>query len=255
MNLEKSNVNEEVDKKPRKEHPHLKSIGRCIVWTLVFVLFNVFGSILGFIRELMDPTFFSQAKSVLDNPVELEKCVDYGLQHSVPIASVMMFLFTGAIMIIRREKEWEQNALGIKTKLNAKEITKYIIMAVTLNIILSFGINLLPDSWVASHAESTSYLASCNFWALLFTSGVLSPICEEYFFRGLCVLEAPSFCTALITSSLLFSLSHWNWIQIFYAFVFGVWFSLEDKKKNSILPSIIIHIAINSSTIILSRIL
>lgn len=237
-----------------KADTKFKTVFRCIGWCLLFVALNLLSSVAGFLTELLNSDFLAQAKTVLDDPVEVEKCVDYGLQHSIPIASAILFFLTGLIVFIRRKKEWKQDLLGIKTKISVKEIVKYLVLAVTINAIISFGINFLPETWVASHAESTSYLVSCNFWALLFSAGILSPICEEYFFRGLCVLESSFFYPALITSSILFAITHGSLIQIFYAFIFGIWFSMEDRKKNSILPSIILHIAINSSTIILSRI-
>lgn len=228
----------------------IKDVVRCLACIFLFVILNVSSSLAGFLCKLFQSDYLSQAKMVLDDPVEIEKCVEYGLQNSVPIASTLMFLYTGFVAFLRRKKEWRCDLLGLWKKFTWREVAKYVLLGVVINLVVSYGLNFLPDSWVEMHDQSTAYLQSCNPWLLLFTAGILAPICEEYFFRGICVLESNFFVPTAITSSLLFALCHGGLIQMFYAFIFGIWFSWENRKKGSIIPSVIIHIAVNVSTIL-----
>lgn len=88
---------------------------------------------------------------------------------------------------------------------------------------------------------------------MLISVFLLAPIAEEVIFRGIALsysketFIAPLSC---ILNGLLFGLYHGNLIQGIYAFVFGVILSIIALHFNSILPGIIVHLAVNCSVLL-----
>ncbi len=78
--------------------------------------------------------------------------------------------------------------------------------------------------------------------------GVIAPLTEEYFFRGLVIngfRENYSKTTTIIVSALIFSLMHLNPYQLFSAFIGGLLLAWIFLKTNSLVPCIIIHSFMN----------
>lgn len=88
----------------------------------------------------------------------------------------------------------------------------------------------------------------------LLSTGILTPIAEEIIFRygvkNALTRISPKF--ALIMQAVIFGLLHVNPIQCVYAIIMGYIFGIADNKYKSIFPSCIMHIVINSSSVILS---
>lgn len=85
---------------------------------------------------------------------------------------------------------------------------------------------------------------------LLFTAGVVGPICEEILFRG---IVQDSFSKAwksqtaiIIGQAFLFGIVHLQFWQALYAFPVGILFGCIRLWSKSIVPSIVIHIFANS---------
>ena len=76
---------------------------------------------------------------------------------------------------------------------------------------------------------------------------LIFPLCEEFIFRGVCLRSFGRMGNyfAIFASSLLFSLMHGNLISILPSFFLGVFLAVVTMRFNSILPALIIHIAIN----------
>ena len=79
-------------------------------------------------------------------------------------------------------------------------------------------------------------------------SCIIAPITEEIFYRGM-VLKVFSKANqrfAIFASAFLFGLGHGNIPQFALAFTVGIFFAHITLKHNSIVPSIIVHVCINS---------
>ena len=84
------------------------------------------------------------------------------------------------------------------------------------------------------------------------TIGVIAPVCEEMLFRGIILrgfLAHYSAITAILLSSLLFSLIHMNWFQIPFTFVFGLFLGWLYFRSRSLWPSILAHMAQNMAAL------
>ncbi|MFR3811126.1 MAG: type II CAAX prenyl endopeptidase Rce1 family protein [Ruminococcus callidus] len=85
--------------------------------------------------------------------------------------------------------------------------------------------------------------------ALLYTC-VLAPVTEELLFRGFLMksLSAVSVRFGIVTSALLFGLMHGNFQQGILGLLMGLFLGKIVIRHNSLTPSILAHIALNTSS-------
>ena len=88
----------------------------------------------------------------------------------------------------------------------------------------------------------------------IFAVAFLGPVAEELVFRsallGKMLKRGVNPIYAILISSFMFAVVHFNPIQIFYAFGVGVMFGVLYVKSKSVLPSCICHVLNNTLTVI-----
>lgn len=95
-------------------------------------------------------------------------------------------------------------------------------------------------------------------WVLLFAVNVVAPIGEEFLFRGLIQgygLRNFAPVLAIGLQALIFGLYHGNIIQGVYAFFMGAILGLVAHKTGTILTSIVLHISVNASLLLVPEML
>jgi hypothetical protein len=95
---------------------------------------------------------------------------------------------------------------------------------------------------------------SLGMLVLVLYQCILAPITEELFFRGMLlkVFSRANQRFAIVITAVFFGLAHGNLPQFCLAFLLGIFMAHIVVKHNSILPSIIVHIFINTVAMILS---
>jgi membrane protease YdiL (CAAX protease family) len=121
----------------------------------------------------------------------------------------------------------------------------------------NFGLNMVEevrkylDEMEKSLKEIYSYFNRYPYSALL-TVGILAPICEEFFFRGVLLQgllnKGKSQIFALLFSSFIFSIAHLNPWQMVGAFILGTAIGWVYMKTKSLWNAILLHI-INNFTV------
>ncbi len=94
-------------------------------------------------------------------------------------------------------------------------------------------------------------LASAPIWFYVFTA-VIAPLNEEILFRGFLVPRI-----GIIASAVIFALGHVSYnstfgIEVIAAFIFGLLAGYAYKRTGSLYPSLIAHILLNASTLLLT---
>ncbi len=154
-------------------------------------------------------------------------------------------------------------------KLRGKHFTKEISLAkispsaggisfalgACTQIIVVVAISLLailfPAIQEANAANSEYYtlvFGGGSFIMEVICIGIITPILEEIVFRGLIytrLRRAMPVIAAQILSALIFGAAHMNWMQFVYASLIGFLMALLFEKYQSILPSMLFHIAFN----------
>lgn len=147
------------------------------------------------------------------------------------------------------------NKNNVIKPLNLENTFKYISIAIITNIVISLIVSFMPTTaFTEALNQSTSMALSGSFLPVFITTGILVPIMEEITFRyGIgYTLHKINSKYALILSAVIFGIMHGNLIQAIYAFLLGMMFGYFNEKENNLLPSILMHIAINSSSVIAS---
>ena len=163
------------------------------------------------------------------------------------ISSIIIILIFIIYLNIKKNKSEVLNSIGYQ------KIIKYMLIAMIANLSIGIAISFIPESQYTNNlTDSVSLALSGNFVLVLISTGILTPILEEIIFRfgiGNNLLKINKYY-ALIIQAIIFGIMHGNLIQGTYAFCLGLIFGYVDLKEKSLLPSIIMHITINSSSVI-----
>lgn len=116
-------------------------------------------------------------------------------------------------------------------------------------------INLVLDDPIS---EQISQAIASNLPLLVLAVGFFVPFYEEFLFRGMVFQEVqksvkPWF--ALLLQGLLFGAVHLNWLQFSYAFPAGIMLGLMYLRYQSLWAPVLIHLAWNSTSALLSFLL
>ena len=129
-----------------------------------------------------------------------------------------------------------------------------ILLGAILQVLVTSAIALLSNAFpgVFSSYIGNIQATSGNHGILnMLTVILLGPVAEEFIFRGLSFTYAKKAAQkslpAIFISAILFAIFHGNLIQGIYAFLIGLLLAWLVEKTDTLLPSIILHIAINGS--------
>ena len=140
------------------------------------------------------------------------------------------------------------------TAISKKDISKYVVYGCTFNLVITLIINLIPQSFVEKYNASVGLATTGNIWLMIIATGIMGPIAEEITFRHFILQpnRRVSDKYAIIISALSFGIMHGNIIQGAYTFILGLYFAKEDLKENNLMPSLIMHMTINTSSVLIS---
>lgn len=223
----------------------LKNLLNVVFW---FVLFNV-GQLLG----ISLTTFFG----FLFNP-ELVNQYDASSMESifscfpniVLYAEICNFILISIAFLIFFRKGLNQ----IFNPIKVKTVLKYMLLGVLSHIAITLMLALLP-AWIYETSEESVAIALTGSSLLVtwVSVGLIGPIVEELVFRGGLIygVRGINRKVMIVIAALLFGLAHGNLAQFIYAFALGLVFGFINEKHKSILPSIIMHMSMNSFQVFL----
>ncbi len=195
------------------------------------------------LTNLEDPTLMAE---------ELTEVLYKVSVPSLIICSIMFFAIFILYKLIRK------HPFDFK-KIEIHKLLFFACVGVLLNIVVTLIVNgigmILPQELVdALNTSTDAALTGQSFALILIGTGILVPILEELVFRyGICgTMARKNAIAALIVSSLVFGIVHGNVIQAAYATVLGLIFGFVYLKTKNIWYPAIMHMAVNSSTVIVS---
>lgn len=138
-----------------------------------------------------------------------------------------------------------------------------VIFALSLNFIIELLLSLVSQIDALSpifeqYNQLATLITGGDFVLSLLAVGIIGPIFEEILFRGLVFGELRKITkvqVAIFIQALLFGIYHMNLVQGTYAFVIGILLGYVYYRSSSIISSIIVHVTINSSTVLMSQVL
>lgn len=194
--------------------------------------------------DIMNDVLFLEELTIYLNGIALP---------SVLISAFVYFAIFIAYKLIRK------HSFDFKT-IDFNKLAFCLGIGLLLNIVTTIAINLaamvVPESVSQALNDSTSAaLEGFSLGYLLLVTGICGPILEELVFRyGMCgILARDNKTVGLIASAAIFGLVHGNPIQIIYAAILGFMFGYVYLKHGNIWYPIMMHIAINSSSVLVSH--
>ena len=105
-----------------------------------------------------------------------------------------------------------------------------------------FNIPMPEMAFSDAISQNTVQFATFEFFSV-----IAAPICEELIYRHLLLRPLRKFgdLPAALISALIFGISHFNFDQFLYTFLFGFSLAVVAIRRNSVVPAIVIH-AVNN---------
>lgn len=226
----------------------IKGIFFTIFWIIgVMVLQSIYASIAVVIRCVLDSRYLLKLYDIF-NSADTNKYIDiYSGILTENMLGMEILCVTGLVGFYIIDRQFKKGRFGIN-KIKCTKISYFILIGVVLNILTTIGVSIVPDEIVNNSGFDTSYVYNGSFIGMLIAVGLLGPIYEEIAFRYFVFHNANRINTivAIIVSSLVFGIAHGNIVQGTYAAIYGIIFVIIDIKNKSIIPSIIMHITINT---------
>lgn len=126
----------------------------------------------------------------------------------------------------------------------------YYVISVILGILVMTSI--LPDSWVAAQENQYAYMENSSYAIEFLSTVIMAPLMEEILFRGMILGTLKKEMhpwIAIILSSVIFGVAHGTIIGIMYATGLGIMMGWLCVKFNSIIPSLVFHMAYNCAVL------
>lgn len=226
-----------------------------IYFTLQFVFLIAASIIAGIMEVVKNPEM---------NPLELTEKIT-----SIIMGQVHMSIIFASIIAIpifyAISKARKQNLSQICSFSYIKPMSLFVLIIAGISINLSSGylleitqrLDFLRGYFEAHDELMKTLVGGSNIIIAFIGTAIVAPIIEEILFRGLIFNELKkvmSVTVAVVLQGVLFGIYHFQVVQGAYAIVFGILMGLAYVWTKSIWSSIIIHIMINGTSVILSNI-
>lgn len=239
-----------------------KAIGIILALIAIYVLAqSVVTVIIGMVKVI--PIVMKEMASGAS--LDIERITDEMM--SIVSTQVPMILFFSILItvpsyyLIYSNRKQELLAFISVRGIGPVSIPVLIIFGISANFVLDWLLSLASQlKFMMPFFEQYSQLAQMitggSFILSLLAVGIIGPIFEEILFRGLIFGELRKITkvrAAIFIQAVLFGAFHMNVIQSSYAFLIGILLGYVYYRSNSIVAPAIVHIAINSSTVILGQ--
>lgn len=234
----------------------------CVGWMLMYSVLEVLAVMALFIYNIEHNLDFDIKFLELFSFIEDESLssTEYSLQVMKGLMSLTneiilpMLIVSGlCLMIVLFIKGKVRKEKYVST-ISKNDVSKYVLYGCTFNLVITLIINLIPQSFMNKYNMSVGLATTGNLFLMIVATGIMGPIAEEITFRHFILQpnRRVSEKYAIIISAISFGIMHGNIIQGTYTFILGLLFAREDIKENNLLPSIIMHITINTSSVLIS---
>ncbi|MEG0615755.1 MAG: type II CAAX endopeptidase family protein, partial [Oscillospiraceae bacterium] len=184
-----------------------------------------------------------------------------GLDWTMIISFISMYFITVPTLLLIAHFKGKRKFTSYYTKPQESpaRIAKMILMGMGATYTASYIFNIMflilqnLGLKISAPVITQSSTLQMNIVTFLMI-GLVAPIFEELLFRGAILSNSVKFggwFSAIITG-VYFGLAHANYQQIFFAAAMGIFASYMTMRCKSIIPATILHVVINSYTVILT---
>lgn len=242
-----------------------KAIGWALLYLFICVMVQIgVATIIGVLFILPIVVTAIRNNEVLDEKVltpKLENLINGNMHLILLIYSVISLIIFALIMKSKKDSIIKVCRFE---KIKLVEIIALIMAGLSLNVVISVFLGLLEKIpflkiFFEQHNDLMEKVVGGGEVNIIFAGivvGLVAPVFEEIVFRGLILNELKKgfpLWFAVIAQGILFGVFHFNIVQGLYASVLGILFGLVYTKMKNIWAPIVLHILINSSSYIISK--
>lgn len=244
------NIPTSEEKKRIRHFYNVAGFGLLIHLGLTFILSQAFYYVITFIIMFVNNMGFSDMTKENNNLI-LHYINTSSISPAITIltyltANLIVFFYGSKIVGIKPESLFKVSNCKLRN------IISYIFIAIfiqfSIGLIISLIQQITPDIDILGSSASFSTYYSTKYAALtIIYTCVVAPVTEELLYRGF-VQKAFSKVSqrfGIVMSALFFGLGHGNIAQFALAFLLGIFLGYISVKHNSIIPSMIVHAAVN----------
>jgi membrane protease YdiL (CAAX protease family) len=187
-----------------------------------------------------------------------------GISAQTPLILLISVAITLPVYyLIYRKRKQELRMFCSVRPIGPLNVPVLIILALSVNFILELILSLMQQigffhELFESYEQVAELITGGEFVISLVTIGIIAPVFEEILFRGLVFGElrkVSKLPLAIVLQALIFGIYHMNVIQGSYAFLLGILLGFVYYRSSTIIAPVIIHITINSSSLIMTEFL
>lgn len=179
------------------------------------------------------------------------KVTDEVYKYIVEITAVSALATMPFLILMRQSDKRKENVMGLVPN-NKAPFSKYVYV-VGISIAFAVALNnilLLSDlaSYSIAYQEASEALYTPSLAVQIVCLGIITPIMEEYIFRGLVFKRLRcrySARRAIVTSALFFGMYHGNLVQTIYGTLSGILLGYLYEKYGSLKAPVLAHMMMN----------
>ncbi|MEA4920706.1 MAG: type II CAAX endopeptidase family protein [Clostridiaceae bacterium] len=164
-------------------------------------------------------------------------------------------------LLTRKIKGWNQEGNHVQLRFFGQVVPLYFacmflgyvfsLLGVLINLFVSHFTGITPSNPISDMISFSGLVP------MIVVAGVLSPIVEEFIFRGIVIDKTLKYGenAAIWFSAITFGLIHMNLYQFFYAVAIGIILGYVRVKTGKIKYSIMLHIMVNMTGSVLIPVL
>lgn len=164
----------------------------------------------------------------------------------------LAFLASAFIYLRVASRGGASGQLGLGRKgISLKNVALGLLIFMAI-LVLELIVSLVSQvTGIQINTNVAAVFTGAPVWFLFF-SAVVAPICEEVLFRGLMVPRL-----GIIVSAIVFGAMHAGYdstfaVEVIAALIFGLIAGYVFKKTKSLYPSVLAHILVNATTVLLT---
>lgn len=240
----------------------MKAVGLIVVLLVIYFLAqSVVTLVLGIIHGIQMAVAAAASNTPLDIKSITSDLLRYIGTQTPWVLIVAVAITVPTYFLIYRGRKPELLKFVSLKGIHPISVPVLVIFGLALNIVMEMLLSLLNQlsflkSFFDSYNQVSNLIFGGGFALSLLAVGVLGPMFEEILFRGLVFGELRKITkvrTAIFIQALIFGIYHMNVVQGSYAFVIGIMLGFIYYRSNSIYASMIVHITINSSSVLIGK--
>lgn len=232
------------DDKIQRAMPVLSALGKSVCYLALFLGMQV--------AVMLPPSVLMGIQAALGG--NTDALYDELLANSMTYSMISGLLTLVVILAVYRFRRKPMGEALWLRRVDGPTLWTGASLAPALYLIVGTVLMLLPEAWTESYNEASAGIDTGTLTGVLAVA-VVAPVVEELIFRGLMLnrlrMVMPGWL-AVALSAAVFGACHGHPVWFAYTFVIGTFFGWLDLRANSILPSILGHIAFNAVGQILS---